>query len=555
MRKLMALLSAGVVLLSLLAGCAPASDNQTQTPTAPEATVDFTEASTFTIWSQADTNDFYSTYSDNPVIQYLNRKFNTTLDFQHPAVGSEADSLSLMLGTGEYTDMIQLDYMSVSLSELYEDGVVVNIADYLDIMPNLKARLEANEDLARSMYDDSGRILNLRALYDEPTLVWGGLAYRRDILDTMTGGNIAFPSGQSAPTTIADWEYMLPLYQQYFQAAGMENSAPFILPYTSLFAYSELTSSFGVGGSFYLEGDKVKYGPMEAGFRDYVSTMRDWYAKGWIYRDYATRTNDPVYFPNTELTYGGAAGAWFGLQSQLGEAMSMPEYGLEFDVQAVASPLNPGLGVDTVAPFSQPSRVSQSAGWAVTTATKDIPKLLTIMDYLYSDEAGLLPFGITKEMGADTDPVMAKAGLQDGTYSLTGDTFAWNPLLTFGGGDIDAGPFVNNRLVGWAQQSAANGASSDLLRDASEIWNGDSESPLRPMPAGGLDYGADESTYQANNTQIMDYSYSTIAGFITGTTELNDASWKAFQDHIVTLGGQQNVDIVQAAYDRYLARA
>ena len=41
----------------------------------------------------------------------------------------------------------------------------------------------------------------------------GGLVYRADILDVMTGGNPQFPSGNSEPTTIEDWEYMLPLFK------------------------------------------------------------------------------------------------------------------------------------------------------------------------------------------------------------------------------------------------------------------------------------------------------------------------------------------------------
>ena len=48
---------------------------------------------------------------------------------------------------------------------------------------------------------------------------WGGLVYRRDILETMTGGNIAFPSGNDEPTTVEDMDYMLELMKQY--AAGV----------------------------------------------------------------------------------------------------------------------------------------------------------------------------------------------------------------------------------------------------------------------------------------------------------------------------------------------
>ena len=37
----------------------------------------------------------------------------------------------------------------------------------------------------------------------------------------MTGGNVEFSSGNEEPITIEDWDYMLLLFKQYFEAAGM----------------------------------------------------------------------------------------------------------------------------------------------------------------------------------------------------------------------------------------------------------------------------------------------------------------------------------------------
>lgn len=52
-----------------------------------------------------------------------------------------------------------------------------------------------------------------------------------------------------------------------------------------------------------------------------------------VYKDFASRSQDMFYLPNTALTYGGAAGVWYGITQQLGGAMSLPDYNLYMDVE------------------------------------------------------------------------------------------------------------------------------------------------------------------------------------------------------------------------------
>ena len=66
---------------------------------------DLSEHVTVTMWLFPDDYTYYSSYSDNPVVQYLNEKFNMTMDFQMPPMGSEQDQFNLVIGTGEYTDL------------------------------------------------------------------------------------------------------------------------------------------------------------------------------------------------------------------------------------------------------------------------------------------------------------------------------------------------------------------------------------------------------------------------------------------------------------------
>ncbi len=371
----------------------------------------------------------------------------------------------------------------------------------------------------------------------------------------MTGGNIEFPSGEDIPTTIEDWEYMLPIFKQYFEESGMQNYAPFIIPYNGMFIYSDLLNGFGASNTYYLEDDVVKYGPLQDGFYNYISKLRDWYAKGYIYTDFASRINDPAFFPNTELTYSGATGIWYGLQSSLGDAMSMPEYDMYFDVQPMLNPLDTEHGITEAAPFARTSVDNIPArGFAVATTCANIPKLLTIIDYMYSEEAGMLLYGITKEQGADTNEVMIAAGLQDGNYWFNDDgSFEFNPLLSIAGGTLAHDEFVNTRFMFYREQKYWNESSTDIMKYADEIWGAYPDAAQKMLPV-SLDLAEDAAAFSANSTAMNDFMYTEIVNFIMGTSELNEESWEAFKASLIESGAEDNIAYQQAAYQRYLAR-
>ena len=68
--------------------------------------VDHSQHETFSLWVMSTPNEFYHSLDDNPIVRYLNNRFNVTLTFVQPVVGTESDALSLMLFTGNFTDMI-----------------------------------------------------------------------------------------------------------------------------------------------------------------------------------------------------------------------------------------------------------------------------------------------------------------------------------------------------------------------------------------------------------------------------------------------------------------
>lgn len=532
-----------------------------------EGTVDYSENETFSYWLNATniSNDFYTDYTENPVINYLDEKFNVTLEFEHPVSGAEADALALMFSTGEYTDVVDVSSYTGSINELHEDGVVIDIAEYLDYMPNLKGLLDSDEGFRKTMYNDVGKILTLRTYNTAPDLPWCGFVYRRDILEKMTDGKVAFPSGNENPTTLEDWEYMLPMYKQYFEESGMSDYAALILPSNGLIHYGDLQSGFGAYHSYYLDAktDEIRYGAVEDEFYNYLKKMNEWYEAGYIYRDFASRTTDMFFMPNTALTYSGAAGVFFGMFNTLEDQMSDPENGLEFNVKPVAGALDTENGVEEsqVISRSRPNyEASGSPGPVITSKCKNIPKLLSVLDYGYTEEGSmLLWFGMTKEQIPESDTVYEAAGLQDGAYWFEGDNFVYNPVITEAGSGGALGIEQMNGIRIMACISPVEfifeETYTDTKKNAVNAWLYFQEVSEKTFLPCSLSYTAeDEALIKSNNVSMLDYQNSMIPKFIMGTESLDEASWEAFKKQIYAYGLEDNLSIHQDAYGRFQNR-
>lgn len=564
MKRTIAFVLATIMLIGLLAGCntdnsSDATNNPSGTSTTKSSSsneieeVDFNVHEEFSIWLYSTPSDYYSTYSDNPVTGYLNKKFNVTLNFEQPSAGTEQDSLSLMLGTGSYTDMIETSYYNGSTTELYEDGVIIDIAEYLDYMPNFKKMLDSDELFRKSSYDNDGRILKLKTNYTTDKLVWGGLVYRRDILETMTGGNISFPSGNDEPVTIADWDYMLPLFKQYFEAAGMTNHAVLMIPYNGYFPQGQLTNGFGVSTMYYQSNGNVKFGAIEEGFYNYLKKMNEWYEAGYIYQDFASRSNDMFYLPNPEMTYGGAAGIWFGMPIQLDGRLSIPEYNLIMDVKPILDPIDEINGVEKVYEYSANNKAENSGGYVVTSSCENIPKLLSIADHMYSEEGSLLTeFGLNADQGAADDPIYQDLDLTDGTYTINNGNL--EKLFDESTNKVDLGQVSGSRYWGlFANNYSIDTAMPETIA-GHNVWSTYVNSEQGALPLSLSMPLEDSQEYQTNNVNILDYLNSMVPKFIMGTEPLNDESFKDFVNQLKEYGIDDNIIFTQTAYDNYLER-
>lgn len=548
------------------AGGETASEDGTQAGTAE---LDHSDTVEFSIWRAAKDYKYYTDYAENPVVKYLNNKFNVKMTFQLPPMGSETDNFNLMVGTGDYTDLMCTENSTTSLSSLYEDGVIIDLEDYAkQYMPNYYKMMNDYPNYKKAAYDDDGHLLAIYTTEDMYRNQWGGILYRRDILDTMTGGNVQFPSGNDEPTTVEDWDYMLPLMKQYFDASGLAETAPLIIPYNGFTATGEINGGWGFCGTVQKCMDdptKLEFGPTTDGAYNYAQKMKEWYEKGYIYQDFASRVNDMFYLPNTALTYGGAAGTWFGLLQQAGSIMSNEEYGLKVLAVPCKAPLDTDHGItpEQASFYVSSGELVQPFAISSTCDPDKIPRIMECLDYLYTDEGWeLANHGLPKDAAA-TDTLYQQLGVQNGLfwYDENGDLNQDEVYFEKG----NSGEIEGYSLLGQALPNGKYKTEKDqwpvnieitenfeYQNLAGEVWK--TYGNDRSLPAAATMNAEENTKFTDVWTNLNDYINTMFPKFIMGTEELNETTWQAFKDKLDQMGLQQAMDAWQSAYDRYLAR-
>ena len=157
--------------------------------------------------------------------------------------------------------------------DLGQKGAYINIYDYLDYMPNVKAFLEKNQDTVKAFEDANGALyaLPIGADANVTTYCW---IWRKDILDK---------HNLSIPTTQKEWEDTIKTLKGLYPS-----SYPFILRDT--YAYDNwwlnwgLKPYTGTGCSLVPQLDgKVDYPFIRPEYKEWITYMRKLIVDGLLY--------------------------------------------------------------------------------------------------------------------------------------------------------------------------------------------------------------------------------------------------------------------------------
>lgn len=399
----------------------------------------------FTWWlGNTASTEYYVSYEDNPVIKYVmeNKTFenssgeqaNVKLTFQTPPANKEAENFNTLLTTGGYSDVISLTFYSGTTSDLYEEGIILDLTDYVaQYMPNLSRYLEENPEYGKYFYTDTSegrKLLTLPTMADELSLndQFSGWCYRRDwivkygvqpdsFLDPMNGerkvnpnagkafsgyysldtdGNevhhdtlqadtngdswvddVVFPSGNPDPLYISDWEWMFEIFQKAINEQQIADGYVLSIYYPGYNANGDLVTAFGGGGPLWYQADgKAYFGATSDNFKTYLQCLNNWWNKGWIDQRFSERSSDMFYQIDDAGVRQGKVGLWLGSASTLDSRIQNAQqpYTDGAVVYGAAQPINDIYGADAQK-LKTPTCMFQNellgGGIAITEKAKD----------------------------------------------------------------------------------------------------------------------------------------------------------------------------------------
>ncbi|MDD4849130.1 MAG: extracellular solute-binding protein [Gemmiger sp.] len=542
-KKALALLSASALSATMLAGCggaAPASS-------APAASTDSTAVSTaegaefsypmsgdhaITYWTTLNEimSSDYSNMGDSPFGKGLMERTGVNITFQHPPTGQGDEQFNLILADGDLPDVMEYHWMDYpgGPEKAIADGNILALNDIIDqYCPNLKAYLAANPEADRQAKTDDGNYYMFPFIRGDDALrVTIGLMIRQDWLTEL---------GLEMPTTMDEWHDVLTAFKEKKGAA-----APFCYEYKmgSLTDVLPFQFAYNTTKKFYVGDDgMVHFGAAEQNFKDFLTTMHQWYSEGLIDADIATQEFDQVSAKMSNGTAGascGWAGSRMGVWSNAALATD-PNYDLE---PCPVPTLNKG---ETAKMGPIENVVPNQGGVAITTSCKDIEAAARMLDWAYSDEGHMYyNFGVegvsyNMENG---EPVYTDLILKNPDGKSIANAMVDNIRGNYNG------PFVQDvrylsQYYTLAGQKVSN--ATWLVKSAAKY----ALPPITPT--------AEESEqFAAIMNEVNTYRDEMILKYILGTENLD-----TFDDFVATMnsmGLDKALEIENAALTRYNAR-
>lgn len=456
--------------------------------------------------------------------------------FTHPPLGQQKDQFNLLIATKKLPDLIYYNWADAvgGPEKMIEDGRIIRLNELIDqYAPNLKKIIESDPEVKKQIALDDGTIymfplLKLDALKLNAT---SGLILRKDWLEKLD---------LEQPTTIDEWYTVLKAFKE--KDPNGNNKAD-ELPFTGNWGPGNLTKlhdfspAFGVIGGFQMNGDKVEFGPIQPGYKDFLDTMSKWYKEGLI--DPEIMTNDGKAF-DYKVTNNLAGAYQGGVFSGMGKYFNlMKDSNPEFDVTGAPWPVSPdGTAYAT---FNMDAKVLTYGEAISGSADKDKLKyLVQWMDFNYSEQGSdLFNFGIEGESYEhDGDAIKFTDEIINNPKGLTYDQALSTYALSIMDGPINQDSRYLDALLFNEGQKNAN---IEWMKASSAL----TLPPIR--------LSVDEaSTSTSIMGQVNTYLNETMTAIINGQRPITE--FDKMVDTIKGMGIEEAIAVHQAAYDRYQAK-
>ncbi len=465
--------------------------------------------------------------NDTPLYKEMEKRTGIKVKFNHPAFGQEGEQFNLMLASGDLPDIIEysgwLTYPG-GPEKAISDGVIVGLNDLINkYSPNLKKVLH-DKDLNRMVKTDSGKYFVYPHIRNNAQLlVFIGPFLRQDWLTEL---------GLQPPTTIDEWYTVLKAFKE-----KKKSNSPLTIRYDILNTHNGFVGAYGIGHDFYIDKGKVKYGPIQPQYKQFLATFHKWYAEGLISNDFGMVDQKVL---DARMVSGIAGATVSNSGGGIGKYLdAMKKKDPKFDLVAVPYPT---LRKGQRAEFGQRDLIySRNGNAAITQKSKSKEIAARYLDYGYGPEGNMLfNFGIEGVSYTMINKYPTYTELIKNPANLTmGQSLA---RYTRGGYN---GPFAQD--VRYFEQYSL---AYPQQKHAVDVWAKTNQAAHQMPPI--TPTAAESSEMAKIMSEVGAYRDEMVLKFIMGTEPLEN--FDKFVAQVKKMGIDQALKINQDALARYKNR-
>ena len=519
--KILAVILAGILAVSMLAGC-----GGSEMVNGVELNDEVTKLEGYLASAQPleltlhlhDSNGVIMWKNDGPVT--LEAAKLTNIKLVNTASAGQADSnqaFNTMLMGDVLPDIIK--NTATNLDQAGIDGALIPLEDLIEkYAPNMHKFFEEHPDYVAQSKANDGHLYYIPSIsVDGPTEGW---IIRKDWLDKL---------GLEMPTTVDEFYNVLKAFrEQDPNGNGLKDEVPYLDRTKSP---SDLLGLFGV--------NKQEYSVTEDGivvcnrdteeFKYAIKELAKWYKEGLIDPEIFSRNNAREELFANNL--GGATVDWFSSTFSFNVTLSKEALGNSaFGFELVS--IDPPKDINGVSISYTPRAVVTGQGWGISKDNKHVAETMKFFDFWFTDEGkNLLWFGPDRKINAD-----GSCEYSDAARAYVGGPTEY--VTSLGGGLNIGGVHIMEAEVD---------AMPDVAKEAYLHYrNNVKHIPYTPS----YNYTIDESrVIKSKGTDVSTYMSEMYQNWLMGNKDV-DATWDEYIAQLKVLGIDEVITTRQAAYDR-----
>jgi len=455
---------------------------------------------------------------DWEIFKEIEAKTGVKIEFQVVSQEGIEEKRQIMIATNTATDFIH-----VSTQEGRENGpekIFLNLKDYLDRAPNLKAFFEQNPEAEAVAKGADGGLYTVPMLEGDTegkgfNFVWYA---RKDLLDK---DNI------TPPTTVDE-------FYNYLKTLKEKNPDSYPLISNAVIGDTGLYTTFGrvftgVHGFYNIDPttDEYAFAPYHSGYKDMLIFLNKLYAEKLLDPEYSLLTQaqweERILTGKSLVTFFWKA----DMEAMIAKARSA---GIaDYDLDAT-----PMFAADGIKNYQYSRPIVGTTGRAISAKVKDKERAVQFLDYLVGEEGRNY----------------LSLGIEGKTYTMEDGKPVYNP-------DFGTSPFNTLRKdwgVWYDQITLNNAISREVwergLSEKSKDINARYADLIIPAPKQIVKTEEELELEKSKLSNLNKFLEQKITEFVTGKTPMTDAAYQQFIDQAKKLGSDELLDMYNTAYKR-----